>query len=178
MTYSLQVVFIQQMAVVIQDRESIINFLLVLGLFCLRVLRATQTQAAFRVFNSDDLEKDTRCNQSIRKQLCSNTFMFSLFTHPTFVFSENFLYITYRSVVCGWLTHLQTVHTSYLKGKHVIASASCRMQEQVSHSIITSELLDDKLARKGGWMDDDKTKKCFIRKYCIFQPINAVHLLT
>lgn len=85
-------------------------------------------------------------------------------------------------MVCGWLTHLQTVHTSDLKGKHVIVPASGRLQGQVQHSNIISEfitrLLDDQLARKDGWMDDDKTKKKFMPKYSIFHPINAIHLLT
>lgn len=59
-TYFLQVLVTQQLAAVTQDRESTFSFLLVLGLLCLRVHRATQTLAPLGVLQCDDLEEDTR----------------------------------------------------------------------------------------------------------------------
>ena len=53
--YSLDVAVIQQLAVVIQHRDIIVYFLLVLRLLSLRVLRA-QTQAAFGILHCDNLE--------------------------------------------------------------------------------------------------------------------------
>lgn len=75
-------VVIQQLAVVFQDREIIIDFLLVLGLLCLRVLRA-QTQAALRVLHCDYLEA-----QDAKKSWLEIKHFYTLafHTHPTFVF--------------------------------------------------------------------------------------------
>lgn len=53
--YHLEVVVVQQLAVVIQDREVIFNLLVVLGLLKLRVFRA-QTQATLGFLYFDDLE--------------------------------------------------------------------------------------------------------------------------
>lgn len=53
--YHPEVVVVQQLAVVIQDREVIFNLLVVLGLLKLRVFRA-QTQATLGVLYFDDLE--------------------------------------------------------------------------------------------------------------------------
>lgn len=55
-TYPLQVVVIKQLAVVAQDRQNVLNLLLVLRLLCFRLLRATETQAPLRVLHCDDLE--------------------------------------------------------------------------------------------------------------------------
>lgn len=81
LAYSLEVAVVQQLAVVVQNREIIIFFLLVLRLICLRVLWA-QTQAAPVFLPSDYLE-----THNAKINLESKHFhAFAFYTHPSFVF--------------------------------------------------------------------------------------------
>lgn len=93
-------VVIQKLAVAIQDGEIIINFLVVLRLLYLRVLRA-QTQATLGVLHCDNLEA-----QDAERRLeidCFHTVAFH--TYPTFVFLNFF-----NTQLCVRAIHLQKVH--------------------------------------------------------------------
>lgn len=93
-------VVIQQLAVVIQDWEIIINFLVVLRLLYLRVLRA-QTQAALGVLHCDNLEAQNAERRSEIERFHTVAFH----TYPTFVFLNFF-----NTQLCVWAIHLQKVH--------------------------------------------------------------------
>lgn len=76
--YHLEVVVVQQLAVVIQDREVIFNLLVVLGLLKLRVFRA-QTQATLGVLYFDDLEAGDAGSLLEVKHFHTHTFKFLCF---------------------------------------------------------------------------------------------------